>query len=79
MTEVVTTPEEGTIPATNPEPAEVPTDAGTPAMGTVPTAVEAGGGSSQRNSVPVWAYAMIIAGALGAAGAGLRLVSSRSN
>lgn len=50
----------------------------TPEAATAPTSVSAGGGSSAPDSsIPVWAMGLLAVGALGAAGAGSRLASSR--
>ena len=59
-----------TVPAAEPEAVAVP------AAATVPTAVAAGGGS-QAPAVPTWALALAIAGVLGAAAAGSRLVTTK--
>jgi len=70
----------GTVPASKPnKPAKKPTTVTTPQAATVPAAVPAGGGSSvPANGMPIWALSMLVIGALGAAGAGLRLVGSRT-
>jgi hypothetical protein len=49
---------------------------GVPEAATLPSAVPAGDGS-QSPGLPVWALALIVAGALGAAAAGKQLVGSR--
>ncbi len=49
---------------------------GAPQTATVPGAVPAGGGS-QAPGLPMWALAMIVVGALGAAGAGMQILGSR--
>jgi hypothetical protein len=46
-----------------------------PAAATLPSAVPAGGGSTQTD-FPVWGVAMIAAAALAAAGAGSRLLKN---
>jgi hypothetical protein len=66
-------------PATVPEaatvPAEEPTPLTAPEAATIPAAVPAGGGSSAP-SLPVWAFALIIAGTLGMAVSGKRVAGS---
>ncbi len=70
-TTLVTDPEEGIVTD------EVPT-VNTPEEATVPVAVPAGGGSSAPGSqAPLWGVALIVLGALGAAGAGSRIASTR--
>jgi hypothetical protein len=49
--------------------------ASVPSAATLPSAVPAGGGSTQTD-FPVWGIAMIVAGALAAAGSGSRLLRS---
>jgi hypothetical protein len=69
---VVTVPEEGTVPETAPETTTLPQEA------TIPTSVPAGGGSSApRSPTPLWAFALLLAGALGAAGVAGRVATSR--
>ena len=61
-------------PVSNPAAAAV---AAVPAAANVPAAVNAGGGSSAPASdFPVWGVAMIVAAALAAVGAGVRLGTS---
>lgn len=66
---VVVEPEAATVPETVPE--NVPA----PEAATVPTAVNAGGGSSAP-SAPLWGFALLTVGLLGAAGAGTRLLAA---
>jgi hypothetical protein len=48
-----------------------------PAAATLPASVPAGGGSSApTQDFPIWGAAMIVAAALAAAGAGMRLAKS---
>jgi hypothetical protein len=72
---VTVAPEAGTVtPAAKPAAAHV---AKAPTVVTLPAAVNAGGGSSAPTSdFPVWGAAMIVAAALAAAGAGVRLGTS---
>jgi hypothetical protein len=66
-------PAPATAPTTEPVAVTV-----TPEAATAPTSVNAGGGSSAPDSsIPVWAMGLLTVGALGAAGAGSRLASSR--
>ncbi|CAB5033890.1 unannotated protein [freshwater metagenome] len=66
-------------PATSPIAEPVPISL-TPEAGTAPTSVNAGGGSSAPDStLPLWAVALLATGALGAAGAGARLATSRKD
>ena len=80
VTPETVTPLPGTVPTSKPnKPAKKPTTVTTPQEATVPAAVPAGGGSSvPANGMPIWALSMLVIGALGAAGAGLRLVGSRT-
>jgi hypothetical protein len=48
----------------------------TPASATLPGSVNAGGGSSAP-SIPMWALAMMVIGALGAAASGAQILGSR--
>jgi hypothetical protein len=65
---VVTVPEEGTVPET----VTVPQEA------TIPTAVPAGGESSVPGlQTPLWAFALMLAGAIGFAGAATRVATNR--
>lgn len=69
------------VPLITPEPAaasKTPRTPTTPESDTVPTAVNAGGGSSAPGGqLPIWALAMAIVGAIGTAGASVRLATSK--
>jgi len=70
---ITITPAPATAPTTAPAAVTV-----TPQAATAPTSVKAGGGSSAPDSsIPMWAMALLTVGALGAAGAGSRLASTR--
>jgi hypothetical protein len=58
------------------QPAKVPA-AKTPVAATIPSAVNAGGGSSAPAGLPLWSVALMIAGLLGSVVAGSRLVATR--
>jgi hypothetical protein len=76
-------PEAGSLPvveqpvlAVAVQPAKV-TAATTPVAATIPSAVNAGGGSDAPNGLPLWSVALMIAGLLGSVIAGSRLVVAR--
>ncbi len=75
VVEPVVVPEAGTVPQA--QPGKTPAEVSVPQEAAVPTAVNAGGGSSApAPGLPMWALALVIAGVLGAAGAGSRLLAT---
>ena len=72
---VVEAPAVVAVPAAATVAAPAPATVAVPAAATIPTAVPAGGGSTQTD-FPIWGVAMIAAAALAAAGAGTRLLKN---
>ena len=64
-------------PAPAPVAAPAPAVVSVPAAATVPAAVPAGGGS-QAPGLPMWALALVVVGAIGAAAAGKQILGARN-